>query len=77
MGALVALKKKKRIYSTLKSLQKIFHRSSNVNNKVVNKDSTMHNLNSETVKITEETVYLRKENRTKCCIIQTQPENNN
>ena len=37
----------------------------------------MHNLNSETVKITEETVYLRKENRTKCCIIQTQPENNN
>ena len=37
----------------------------------------MHNLNSETVKITEETVFLRKENRAKCCIIQTQPENNN
>ena len=45
------------------------------------KDSTLQKSpcdhNSEIARLTEETVYLRNENRTKSCIIQTLLENDN
>ena len=45
------------------------------------KDSTLQKLpcdrNSETARLTEEIAYLRNENRTKSCIIQTLLENDN
>ena len=59
----------------------IFHRRLNINTKTVKKDSTLQKFScdhySKIARFTEEVAYLRKENRTKNCIIQTLLENDN